>query len=97
MISNIQVTSKTSLKLICLQFAKGNIKEADELYEYLARDIKLPDFDPVKPTFLESTRDTANGVLQWIKENKDTLSEGYDFIRGITSKRVPKDPLPPIN
>lgn len=100
MLQNMQVTSKTSLKFQCLQLAKGNVKEARELYDYLAEDIvSLPDFDPVKPTFLESAKGTADGVLQWIRENKDTLAEGYDFIRGIVSKRsaAPKQPLPPIN
>lgn len=100
MLQNLQATSKTSLKLQCLQLAKGNVKEAKELYDYLAEDIaSLPDFDPVRPTFLESAKSTADGVLQWIKNNKDTLAEGYDFIRGIASKRAaaPKQPLPPIN
>lgn len=100
MLQNIQTTSKTSLKLQCLQLAKGNVKEARELYDYLAEDIaSLPDFDPVKPTFLESTKETANGIFEWLKENKDMLAEGYDFIRGIVSKRsaAPKQPLPPIN
>jgi len=98
MLNNVQPTSKTSLKLQCLQLAKGNVKEAQELYEYLTADINLPDFEPVQPSFLESTKDTANGFLEWFRENKDTLAEGYDFIRGLIGKRaVPKEPLPPIN
>ena len=99
MLNNVQPTSKTSLRLQCLAISKGNVKEAGELYDYLAKDIDLPDFDPVKPTFLESAKTTADGVLAWVRENKDTLAEGYDFIRGIVSKRAatPKQPLPPIN
>ena len=102
MLGEIQPTSKTSLKLQCLQLAKGNIKEAQELYDYLAADLKsLPDFDPIKPTFFESTKDTANGILAWVKENRETLGEGVDFIKGLISKRsaspaLPKTPLPPI-
>lgn len=100
MLQQVRPTSKTSLKLQCLTLSRGDIKEAQELYDYLASDIEsLPDFDPVKPTFLESTKQTADGILGWIKENKDTLGDAYDFIRGIVSKRAvsPKQPLPPIN
>ena len=97
MMQNIQPTSKTSLKFQCLRLAEGKIREAQELYDYLAADINLPDFDPVKPTFLESTKDTANGILDWFKEHKDTIAEGYDFIRGFIAKKTPKEPLPPIN
>ena len=93
------VHRSSSLKLQCLRLSKGDLKDAQELYDYLAADINLPDFDPVKPSFLESTKDAANGFLGWFKENKDALAEGYDFIRGIVSKRTstPKEPLPEIN
>ena len=97
MLNDIQPTSKTSLKMTCLRIAQGNLKEATALYDFLAADITLPDFDPVKPTFLEQTRDTANGILGWLKENRDTLAEGYDFIKGILSRQTPNEPLPPIN
>ena len=103
MLQNIQPTSKTSLKLQCLQLSKGNIKDATELYDYLTAGLEtLPDFDPVKPTFFESAKDTADGILAWFKENGDTLGEGIDFVKGLISKRnaspaTPKAPLPPIN
>ena len=97
MIQSIQPTSKTSLKLQCLQLSGGNLKEANELYDYLAAGIDLPDFDPVKPTIFEQTKDTANGILDWFDEHKETIAEGYDFIKGFISKKVPKQPLPPIN
>ena len=99
MIQNIQATSKASLKLQCLYIAKGNIKDAEELYDFFAKDMEsLPDYDPVKPTFLDNTKDTVNGLMSWFKENQDTLAQAYDFIRGITRKpTLPKEPLPPIN
>jgi len=103
MIGTIQPTSKTSLKLQCLTIAKGDVKTAQELYDYLAAGLEtLPDFDPVKPTFLETTKNTADGILQWVRENKETLGEGIDFVKGLISKRnggtaTPKTPLPPIN
>lgn len=102
MLENIQPTSKTSLKLQCLQLSKGNIKDATELYDYLTAGLEtLPDFDPVKPTWLESTKNTADGILKWVGDNRDTLSEGINFIKGLISKRnagqAAKAPLPPIN
>jgi hypothetical protein len=98
MLDTVQPTSKSSLKLQCLNIAKGDIKEAKELYEYLSADIDLPDFDPVKPTFLQSTKNAADGILGWIKENKDALIEGYEFIKGFRpGKPSPGAPLPPIN
>ena len=100
MLQNLQMTSKASLKMQCLYIAKGNIKEAQELYDYLSKDMDaLPDYEPVKPTFLDNTKDTVNGMMSWFKENQDTLSQVYDFIRGLIQKTppVPKEPLPPIN
>ena len=96
MLQNVQSTSKSSLKLQCLQIADGNVKEAKELYDYLTADIDLPDFDPVKPTFFQSTKMAADGILGWIKENKDSLIEGYEFFKGVIPKKV-SNPLPPIN
>ena len=100
MLQNIQVTSKASLKMQCLYIAKGNIKDAQELYDFFAKDMpELPDFEPTKPTFLENTKETVNGLMSWLKENQQTLTQGYDFIRGIIQKNppIPKEPLPPIN
>ena len=100
MLTNIQVTSKASLKMQCLYIAKGNCKEAQELYDFFSKDMpSLPDFEPVKPTFLDNTKETINGLLSWFKENQDTISQGYDFIRGIIKKEpsAPVNPLPPIN
>ena len=100
LMQGMQITSKASLKMQCLYIAKGNIRDAEELYDFIVKDMPgLPDFDPVKPTFLDSTKDTVNGMLSWFKENQDTIAQGYDFIRGIIKKTpaVPAEPLPPIN
>lgn len=100
MLQSVQVTSKASLKMQCLYIAKGNTREAQELYDFFSKDMpSLPDFDPVKPTFLDNTKDTVNGLLAWFRENQDTIAQGYDFIRGIIKKApsVPVEPLPPIN
>lgn len=100
----IMATSKTSLKMQCLFCAKGDLKEAKELYDFLASDMpNLPETDPVPPTWIDNTKDTVNGLMGWFKDNQDTIAQGYDFIRGILEKRkgipteAPTQPLPNIN
>lgn len=97
-------TSKAALKYQCL-FVCGNIKEAKEMYDFFAEDIEtLPDFDPVQPTFTDNAKNTMNGLMAWFRENKDTLSEGFNFIQGLIANRgiIPtaietaEEALPPI-
>lgn len=100
----IRPTSKATLKLQCLFVCKGDIAEAAKLYDYFAADMpELPDYDPVQPTWMDNTKDAANGIIGWLKENQDTLAQGYEFInniikrRGITPTATTNEPLPPIN
>jgi hypothetical protein len=102
----LQATSKTSLKLQCLFCAKGDLKEAKELYDFFAADMpNLPDQDPVPPTWMDNTKETVNGILGWVRENQDTLAQAYDFVRGIVQRKPMVPPsgvedaasLPPIN
>ncbi len=103
----IKATSKNSLKWQCLYCAKGDLKEAKELYDFLASDMPdLPDFDPVPLTWQQNTAQTINGIMGWLKENQGTLAQAYDFIQGIIKNRsippvtppaAPSVELPPIN
>ena len=98
----IMATSKTSLKMQCLFCAKGDLKEAKELYEFFAADMpNLPETDPIPPTMIDKTKDTVNGMLGWIKENQDTIGQVYDFIISFIKKKAPvqppAEPLPSIN
>lgn len=107
MIQGIKPTSKATLKLQCLFCCKGDIDEARKLYDFFAADMdNLPDYDPVAPNWMDNTKDMANGLFGWFKENQDTLAQGYEFIRSIVqNKGVPalaepmptENPLPPIN
>ena len=53
------------------------------MYEYYAKDINLPDFDPVPPTWQQQMRSNADGLMSWIKDNQGMLSQGYEIIRQI--------------
>ena len=103
MLKGLTATSKSSLKLQCLFAAKGDLKEAKELYEFFASDLNdLPDHDPVQPTWVDNTKEAVTGLFSWLKENQETLAQSYDFVRGIMGKGVPPAAptpieLPPIN
>lgn len=102
----LRPTSKASLKMQCLMVCKGDIEESKKLYDYFAKDMpELPDFDPVPQTWQQSTAQTVNGIMDWVKENQGTLAQAYDFFQGIIKRRGPSEPiapaiesqLPPIN
>lgn len=106
MIQGLKPTSKATLKLQCLFCCKGDIDEATKLYDFFAKDMpNLPDYDPVAPTWVDNTKEMANGIVGWIGQNKDTLAQAYEFVRQIIVNRgalpvaqePPAAPLPPIN
>lgn len=88
MIKALRPTSKATLKMQCLVIAKADIDEATKLYDYFAKDMPdLPDYDPAPTTWLDNTKQTANDLMAWLKENQGTLAQGYDFIRSIIANR----------
>ena len=95
MIQSIHPTSITSLKMQCLLAAGGDIDEARKIYDFFADGMEgLPVTDPIPPTFIDNAKNTMNGLLGWIRDNKDTIEQGIDLIRGAIPK---KSPLKPIN
>ena len=110
MLQAIRPTSKSTLKMQCLFVCKGDIDEANKLYDYFAKDMpELPDYDPVQPTWVDSTKDVAGSFVKWIGDNKNGIVQGYEMIRAMTGNRLPPltltppaveepvTPLPPIN
>lgn len=112
MIQGIKPTSKATLKLQCLFATKGDIDEARKLYDFFAEDIpSLPDYDPAPQTWMDDTKNVANGIVKWLGENKSGLAQGYEIVRAMTGNRLPPltlpmgdaaaettaEPLPPIN
>jgi hypothetical protein len=92
MIQTIRPTSKATLKIQCLIIAK-DVDEATKLYDYFAKDMpELPDYDPVQPTWMDNTKQTASSLMAWLGENKDTLAQAYEFVRNVIQNRS----LPPI-
>lgn len=102
MISHYTPTSKSSLKQFCLMTAKGDMKQASELYDFMIKGMEdLPTFDPVPPTFMDNAKNTVTGIFNFVQENKDGISQMADMVRAIIGKRgvvnAPTEALPPIN
>ena len=110
-LQDFRPTSKIQLKQFCQWYHNGDIKKAQELYEYYVKDIDLPDFDPVPPTWQQQFKDNANGFMSWVKENQNTLTQGYEFFRQIIANKgklptlaveaeeeiASEEPIPTIN
>lgn len=103
MMSNYKPTSKSSLKQFCLMTAKGDVKQAGELYDFMIKDMEdLPTFDPVPPTFMDNAKSTVTGIFNFVQENKDGIGQVADMVRAIIGRRggvvnPPTEALPPIN
>ena len=90
MLQALRPTSKATLKMQCLIICKADIDEAEKLYDFFAKDMSdLPEFDPAPQTWVDNTKDVANGIIGWLGNNKDTLAQAYEFIRGMTGNRLP--------
>ena len=105
-IENFIPTSKVQLKRACLLYHRGDIKKAQEMYEYYSKDIDLPDVDPVQPTTLEQVKNGAVGFMDFVKEHQGDLMQGYNLIHHMITNKgelptmevaPPDDTLPPIN
>ena len=106
-------TSKTSLKNQCMLLANGDIDKAERIYDFYTRDVPdLPTVDPAEPTWVDNTKKTFGGIMQWANENPNTVSVIYQFLQAVTGGRLPNislaanvaeqveddaEALPPIN
>ena len=92
--SIIRTTSKEALKRTALMASGYDIKKATELYDFFAKDINLPDTDPILPSTLDQIRDTAAGVFQWGEQNQEKIIGGVNLVL----QMMGKDPIgiPPV-
>lgn len=99
----IKPTSKAALKQQCLYLANLNVEKAEKMYDFLVKDMEgIPDIEPATRPFIQNLGEQASGVMGWLRENQDMISQGVDLIRGIVASRKgvalpPTNPLPPIN
>ena len=95
MIRAINPTSKASLKSQCLILSEGDIEQANKLFDYFAKDMpELPPYDPPTPSWVDNTKDSLNSLFSFFGQHKDSLSQGYDMIRGLLNARGAN--IPPL-
>jgi len=99
----IKPTSKAALKQQCLFLANLDVDKAERMYDFLIKDMDdIPAVEAASKTFIQNVGEQANGLIGWLRENQDVISQGVDFIKGIIAGRkggqLPSAaPLPPIN
>ena len=104
-IQNYVPTSKAQLLQVAMYMNKGDINKAQEFFDFYAKNLDLPDFDPIQPTFMQQVTSGASELYSWIKENQGDIVQGYQFIQTLIQNRgiVPtvaateEESLPPIN
>ena len=104
-IQNYVPTSKAQLLQVAMYFNKGDIQKAQEMYDFYAKNLDLPDFDPIAPTFMHQVKSNAIDIFGWIKDNQGDIVQGYQLIYSIIKNKgalpiatdAAAEPLPPIN
>lgn len=99
----IKPTSKAELKRQCLYLSNLDVDKAEKMYNFLVKDVDIPDVEPASRSFVQNFGEQASGVFGWFRENQDMIGQAVDFVRGIIASRKggaavpPASPLPPIN
>lgn len=105
-LQNFVPTSKAQLIQVAMYMNKGDVAKAQEFVDFYAKNLDLPDFDPVAPTLLQQVKSGASGLFGWVKENKEDLVQGWQFVHDIIKNKgeIPVMPsqgteevIPPIN
>ena len=103
-IQNFVPTSKAQLLQVAMYFCNGDFNKAQAMFDFYAKNLDLPDFDPVSPTFMQQVKSGASDFFSFIKENKDDLMQGYQIIQSVIKNKgelpiAPEvaEPLPDIN
>ena len=102
-IQNYVPTSKAQLLQVAMYFNKGDVQKAQEMFDFYNKNLNLPDFDPIAPTFMQQVKSGASDLFSWFKDNQGDIINGYEMIRsviankGIVAPIVEDEPLPDIN
>lgn len=82
--SKLIPTSKIALKLSCLNACNNDIGKAEELYEYMTKDLtNLPDSEPTMPSGIQRFKMGADDIIGWVSEHKDLIQQGIGLIQGL--------------
>lgn len=96
----IDVSSKISLKLSCINACHGDIAKGKELYDFLAEGVEtIPDIETPKPSVLRQAQETIGSIFGWVKENKDDIVQAVGFVQSLrnpASSVTAVNDIPPI-
>jgi len=90
-LSKLRVTSKLAVKLSCISIYPNDIIKAEQLYEFIVKDMpNLPDTDPVPPTGFEKVKTGVGDMVGFIRNNKErsTLEKLLRTLSRRTANRV---------
>lgn len=96
-------TSKAQLLQVAMYLNKGDIQKAQEMFDYYAKNLDLPDFDPVSPNFMQQMKKGATDLFSFVKENQNDIMQAYQMIYSVIKNKgafpieTSTEPLPPIN
>lgn len=94
----IDPSSKMALKMSCLQTANGDVKKAQELYDFLSKDMEtMPDYPVQQPTFMQQAQQVAGGLFGWVKENQQDLMQAWGFIQSLRGGASAPVPTPTVD
>ena len=106
-LQNYIPTSKVQLIQFAMWMNNGDVQKAQEFFDFYAKNLDLPDFDPVQPSMMQQVKDGVIGLYDWIKNNQGDIVQGYQFIQSIIKNKgmIPvaeatgtmAEALPPIN
>ena len=85
--SLIRTTSKEALKRTALVVANYDIKKANEIYDYFAKDMPdLPTVEPAMPNAFDQFKTTAANMIQWGSQNQDMIVGAINTVLGMMGK-----------
>lgn len=106
-IQNFVPTSKAQLIQVAMWFHNGNVEKAQEMVDFYTKNMNLPDFDPVEPTFMQQVKRNASDFFTFMKDNQGDIVQGYQLIYSIIKNNgmlpiadaagTVAEPLPSIN
>lgn len=102
-IQNYVPTSKAQLLQVAMYFCKGDTAKAQEMFDFYAKNLSLPDFDPIQPTLMQQVKTGATGLYSFLKDNQGDIAQAYQFVysliknKGAMPLAEAEQALPPIN
>ena len=97
-------TSKAQLIQVAMYFNGGDLKKAQEMFDFYAKNLDLPDFDPIAPSLMQQVTSGASNLFEWVKANRGDIIQGVQFVQGVIQNKgffptvaTAAEELPPIN